>query len=448
MKKWLGKMKEKTSLFLRVSLALFFFALILHLIFRLFPPFADFFNLRVSSWIRAFFSYLTYLLPFSLAETVVLFMPFAVFLIVFIPSCMIFSSGKKADALRKTAAQKRAAEEAVRAYREENGRGEPADASPRGDLITTDRTSAPGSTASPEEVFLPEEIEADGIEKKADKRLAFILGNLFGVVLLFYSTFVLSFSAGYLGSTLDKKLSLDRRQVANMELYTTARKLLEEIDPLLDDISFAKGGASQMPYTRDELNSLLNGAYEKAAVKYDYLPVLRSKLKYISLSDLMTYTHISGIYSYYTGEANVNINYPDYTLPFTAAHEMAHQRGVSREDEASFTAFLVCMESDDPYIRYSACLSVFDYVSSALYSADLSLYRSIYASLDRRVLLEEIAFSEFFDKYRDSTASKVSNTVNDTYLKLQGQTEGTRSYDLVVDLAVAYFRGDEGTDDR
>ena len=55
------------------------------------------------------------------------------------------------------------------------------------------------------------------------------------------------------------------------------------------------------------------------------------------------------------------------------------------------------------------------------------------------VRAEMQAYSAFFDKYRDSTASKVSETVNNTSLILQG-TEGTKSYGMVVDLAVAYYK--------
>ena len=51
---------------------------------------------------------------------------------------------------------------------------------------------------------------------------------------------------------------------------------------------------------------------------------------------------------------------------------MAHQRGIAREDEANFIAFLVCMASDDPYIRYSGYLEVYEYVASSLYSDDRS----------------------------------------------------------------------------
>ena len=50
-----------------------------------------------------------------------------------------------------------------------------------------------------------------------------------------------------------------------------------------------------------------------------------------------------------------------------------------------------------------------------------------------------VLYSEFFEKYRDSTASDVVGTVNDAYLQSQG-TPGTKSYGMVVDLAVAYHK--------
>ena len=102
-------------------------------------------------------------------------------------------------------------------------------------------------------------------------------------------------------------------------------------------------------------------------------------------------------------------------------------------------AFLVCIESDNGYIRYSAYLNLYEYVLSALASADTELYMQAYAKLPTHVKGELAAYSNFYDKYRDSTASDISGAVNDTFLKLHG-TEGTKSYGMVVDLAVAYFK--------
>ena len=102
-------------------------------------------------------------------------------------------------------------------------------------------------------------------------------------------------------------------------------------------------------------------------------------------------------------------------------------------------AFLVCIESDDAYIRYSAYLNLYEYVSSALYSANPELYYSARAKLSSDAKGEMAAYSNFYEKYRDSVASTVSGAVNNTFLVLQG-TEGTKSYGMVVDLAVAYYK--------
>jgi hypothetical protein len=160
------------------------------------------------------------------------------------------------------------------------------------------------------------------------------------------------------------------------------------------------------------------------------------------LSELMSYTHITGIYTFFTGEANININFPNFTIPFTAAHELAHQRGFAREDEANFIAFLVCIESDDPYLRYSGYTNMLSYLLDAFYAADKSPnhadYKELYAKVDSAVRAEDRAYYEFFQKYADNIVADVSGAVNDTFLQIQG-TEGTVSYGLVVELAVKYY---------
>ncbi len=252
--------------------------------------------------------------------------------------------------------------------------------------------------------------------------------------------FVWNFAAGYFGTTLDQKLSLDRQKVSAAELYETAEHLNDELCALTDEIVFAPDGASVMPYSHAEMNQKLLDAYEKFCEHEDFLHTFRSRIKPVLLSEPMSYTHITGVYTFFTGEANLNVNFPDYTLPYTAAHELAHQRGIAREDEANFVAFLVCLESDDAYLRYSALLSVYEYVASALYSADAELYRQSYTRLPSQMRAERTAYVRFFDKYRENVAATVSEATNNLYLQSQGAKEGTKSYGMVVDLAVAYYR--------
>ena len=159
----------------------------------------------------------------------------------------------------------------------------------------------------------------------------------------------------------------------------------------------------------------------------------------ILLSETSTKVTVVQNLPYFTGEANINVNFPDYTLPYTAAHEMAHQRGIAREDEANFVAFLVCAASDDEYIRYSGYLNLYEYVANALYSADKEAYSEVRAKLEPAARKEMSAYSAFFDKYRENVAANVTGAVNNAYLTIQG-TPGTKSYGMVVDLAVAYLR--------
>ena len=349
-----------------VIFAILPFAALIHIIGAFSATFADVFNIHIASIFRAAWAYLTGWMPFSFAETIIIFLPagliFAIFGLV-----------------------------------------------PR---ISDDRI----------------------------KSIRYIF-SLLSILAYIYIAFVFTLATGYQGTSVTDKLGVERRGISVDELYETAAALTDMVNTLSEEVTFNADGHSVMQYDLDELNRKLNDAYVLASDKYDFIMPLRSNVKSIALSEPMTYTHISGVYTFFTGEANVNINFPDYTIVYTMAHEMSHQRGIAPEDEANFMAFLVCMQSDDPYIRYGGAQSLLEYVYSALARADRTLYKQVYSSLSVRVVDEMRAYNRFFDKYEENVAATVSGTVNNTYLVLQG-TEGTRSYGLVADLAViCYIEG-------
>ncbi len=265
------------------------------------------------------------------------------------------------------------------------------------------------------------------------------VGILLSVLAALFSVFVLNFAMGYRGTTIDEKLGLDRRAVSAEELYDTAELLRKHINRETTSIQYEETDFSHMPYDLDTLNDKLNDAYVTFGKDHSFIAHVDGQIKPVMISEAMSYMHITGVYSFFTGEANLNVNFPDYTLPFTAAHEMAHQRGIAREDEANFVAYLVCISSDDPYIRYSGYLNMYEYVIGALASANNELFLRVSAHLNPEVSREITAYNKFFEKYADSTISKVSGTINDTFLQSQG-TPGIKSYGLVVDLAVAYYK--------
>ena len=262
---------------------------------------------------------------------------------------------------------------------------------------------------------------------------------IFSVASMFMSAFVLVFSAGYRGTELDEKLEIESVPIDKQDLYNTALYLKDEINKLASNIKFDSENFSVMPYSMSEMNDKLLDAYESFSQEHSFLNTFDSKLKPVLLSEGMSYAHITGVYTFFTGESNLNVVFPDYTIPFTAAHELAHQRGIAKEDEANMVAFLVCIKSDDTYIRYSAYVNMYEYVANALYGADKELSRKADSMLDINVYNEQVAYSKFFKKYSKSVTSQISGTVNDIYLQSQG-TVGRKSYGMVVDLTVAYLK--------
>lgn len=262
---------------------------------------------------------------------------------------------------------------------------------------------------------------------------------LASVLCFIFISFVWTYSSGYYNSTIDKKLDFSKEGITKEELYETSIWMRDELNELAPMIEYDENGASVRPYSYSELSKKIYYGYSIVTEEYNILHNFPSRIKPIILSEPMTYTHLSGIYSFMTGEANFNTNYPDYVSTSSAIHEFAHQRGIAREDEANFIAFLVGISSDDAYLQYSGYMDVFVGVVNSLYSESPELYFEIFAGLDRRVIEDIDAFGRFFKKYEDSKASDVAGSMNDKYLQMNGQEQGTKSYGMVTDLCVAYY---------
>ncbi len=270
----------------------------------------------------------------------------------------------------------------------------------------------------------------------------FIL-KVFSLVLIIFITFVWTYSSGFHNSSIDKQLGLKTEKLSKEDLYKASVTIVETLNELSDEVLYDNTGASVMPYGYYKLSAKTYEAYSLYEKNYGAIINFRSIIKPIILSEPLTYTHISGIYTFFTGESNVNVNYPDFIVASSAAHEMAHQRGVARENEANFVAFVVLAESDDSFLKYSAYLNVYSDVMNALYSADKDLYFEVYSILDDRVKGDLKSYSEFFDKYRDSVASEVSGNINNSYLQANGQKDGIKSYGMIVDLTCAFLKSKE-----
>lgn len=164
------------------------------------------------------------------------------------------------------------------------------------------------------------------------------------------------------------------------------------------------------------------------------------KAKPVVFSELMSHLRILGIYSPFTIEANYNSNAPDYSIPFTACHELSHLKGFMREDEANYIAYLACRDSDNVQLRYSAYVQALNYSLNKLYPLlPKEKYRELYMKIHPTVRKELLANALYWENY-ETPAAEVSAAINDSYLKSQGQSDGSKSYGRFVDLMIYDFK--------
>ena len=154
---------------------------------------------------------------------------------------------------------------------------------------------------------------------------------------------------------------------------------------------------------------------------------------------------VSGIYSPFTVEANINGEMPDMEKPFTACHELSHLRGYMNEGEANYIGWLACIESDDPSFNRSGWLISWMYAGSTLKRVDPERYDMLREKLPSYAV-SEIEENDLFWSSHETRAAEVQDRVNDAYLKANGQKDGIQSYGMLTTLMLMHYYGQESSD--
>lgn len=182
---------------------------------------------------------------------------------------------------------------------------------------------------------------------------------------------------------------------------------------------------------------------EKLGEEY---PVLNRSMysapKPVLMSGVMSGVGIAGVFVPFTMESNINVDLPFFALPATMVHELAHQCGFMREDEANYIAYLACRQSDQPLMLYSGLFSAFYHSIDALEEADAELAAKIRSDLSPAVQYDIEQHEQFWDRH-DSIISDISRTVIDINLKLNNQNDGVASYNRMVELLLAEQRAEQ-----
>ncbi|HHU72208.1 MAG TPA: DUF3810 domain-containing protein [Clostridiales bacterium] len=284
---------------------------------------------------------------------------------------------------------------------------------------------------------------------KDKKNLWYNLGygllNLSCVISIALFLFVILVGINYYRFSFTVYSNLVVRDSSLEDLYSLTEELAREANHVRKMVEAEdEEGVFELSYTIHELAHLVEEAMGELGEEYPVLSGRYGAPKPIFLSPFMSYTEITGMFFPFTMEANVNVDIPDYSIPATMLHELAHLRGFMREDEANYIAYLAGEKSNNPDIKYSSTMLALIISGNALYRENADMYFDIRDQYSEEVLRDIRANSAYWAKYEDTVVSTVSNKINDTYLKVNNQTDGVKSYGRMVDLLLAKYRKDYG----
>lgn len=265
------------------------------------------------------------------------------------------------------------------------------------------------------------------------KSLLPVLRRLAAALVAVLLAFCLLYAPLYNREGISSALGLPEVQVTAENAYAAAEYYVERLNALADDFERDGEGNILPPHSFAETAELLNARYD--SLQTDYFSPYEVRPKAVALSVPMSYLGITGIYFPFTGEANVNVNIPAYELPVTMAHEMAHAKGVGRENEANVAAYVLCITAEDEYLQYSGLMNAAAVMLNSLPEEE---YAELRARLSPEILREYSNASAHYAQY-DGWLDSLSAFFNDLFLKSNGVPGGTRSYGQTAQSLVALY---------
>ena len=199
-----------------------------------------------------------------------------------------------------------------------------------------------------------------------------------------------------------------------------------------------ENGNMLLTETLFETFSHADAGFQEVSSAIHTLPAVQARAKPVRLSHYWSYTGVGGMYFPFTVEANINVDMPDWVIPFTVCHELSHTIGYAKEEEASFLSFLACINNPSADYRYSGYLSAFLECAAVLQRYDRGMWEEAWSYVSDDVRADISQNTKYWKQF-EGQVQTVSSAVNDTFLKVNSQAKGVLSYNMVTELIVAFY---------
>ncbi|NBC58765.1 MAG: DUF3810 family protein [Bacteroidetes bacterium] len=322
----------------------------------------------------------------------------------------------------------------------------------------------------------PEEVEvyySAGIYKsiasffqKLFSRLPFSFGDIFYVILIFflvkyfisiyqrklklkssdfytiisfisilYFWFHLSWGLNYYRLPLHKQLKV-KDDYTTEELLNFTDVLIEKTNAIHHKLVTNDSLPVKFEHSEQEYENTVFNNFKQTEFQNQYVKSQSIKPSLLSLP--LSYMGFGGYINPFTHEAQYNDKVPKYKYPTLIAHEMGHQLGYAKENEANFVSCYVNMFSNHEKMRYAGFTYALKFSLNEVYRRSPEDFERLKAKVNPGILKNYKEIQLFWESYKNPLEPLFKN-VYGNFLKVNNQPQGIKSYSYVVALLVNYF---------
>lgn len=269
--------------------------------------------------------------------------------------------------------------------------------------------------------------------------IEFILHNILRFIAIMYILFYFLWGFNYYREDYSVLANMTNEPATYYELKALTSETINKTNLARKNLDEDDNGVFYLDKNIDELDAIANLGFKDYQVGTLNLGGNYGKTKPVFLSKYMSYTGIIGIYIPFTSEPNVNMDVPNQSILSAISHEIAHQRGFAKEDEANFIAYKANINNSDERFQYSGYYLAMTNLMNEVYRQNRKDYSILYNNISDAVK-RDLDYSREYWASKKGKVKEKANKINDNYLKANNQVEGVKSYNEVVQLLLGEYK--------
>jgi len=284
-----------------------------------------------------------------------------------------------------------------------------------------------------------------------DRKFTLVLKRFMILVIIAISCgsyFIITTGFSYNRADISNGITLSDSVPRGEEINSIANFFMDDFIYVSERMERDKNGLTIVNYSFFRLGEMLRNEFRRLdGNPYFFMHTPRPKM-FINTWWFST-VGVAGMAFVPTGEGLTNSMPPTVGNIITMAHELAHTRGVMRENDADLVAFYILVTSSNPLFRYVGYMYSIRHLGTAVFlgnNLDTELSNAFFTRWPREAETDRNSVWLWWRNYRNANPinramREVGNFFNHIYLILSGIREGTGNYGNFPD-------GHETTEER